>query len=765
MKIQKAVILPLAALVVLTQSYSTSAFAALESVTLTSADAFASPRWMYGVGEAPKETAKDATSASTTLVRVKQSQVEGNDAQCAERARLAKPKAKSLQAWLTVIELECAGRMKLGPLSAAALSKGIDDAAAHADWFVDGPQASRLKTAVGTALISLIDQDLRTNRTRAWKSIERVDQFSSLFDDRTKAVAWRYAGDLSIIQQKPEAARDFFKRSLTLSESGEARDRLNAVEQTLGIVKKPVPSPTPSSPNVSALNEATVDEIDLATRATTALKSGDIVVAMDDMTKLIRTYPGGTRAKWATDRVQEVLNNFADKTDVQYQDVHDQVLSRVEQVDADRLIAFSRALYNRAQFADASRLANKALSSADGVRRSFALELASESAIATENWDQARSSLGELVEKSAGQPASREALFRLGLLDYRQLKYSEAIANFEKLLALPQIEALEVSARYWLWRSLQKTKSERATQTATELMTLFPFSYYGLRARAELGGGALEFNFNKTAAEKVESTMWLTANEKLAWEKAQILLKSGWLEEAQSELRELPSPVKAEDKAVRALVYAAAGGYVTASKLANEAWDEKPEFRRAPFTTAAFPREYSEFVEAQAKRRGLDANLVRGLIKQESSFNVRAISSSSAYGLMQMIPPTAREIAQDLKLGNLKLPEDMFVPKRNIEMGTYYLNKMVNKYSGSVPLALAAYNAGPGRMDRWLRTRASLKSLPTSKSSAPDDEIWIDEIPYSEPCYYVKAILRNIMLYRLLDKGRVETSDPIWSKQ
>ena len=130
---------------------------------------------------------------------------------------------------------------------------------------------------------------------------------------------------------------------------------------------------------------------------------------------------------------------------------------------------------------------------------------------------------------------------------------------------------------------------------------------------------------------------------------------------------------------------------------------------------------------------------------------------------MQMIPPTAREIAQDLKLGPLKLPDDMFNAKRNIEMGTYYLARMISRNSGNVPLGLANYNAGPARMDRWLRTRVSLKTLASSKSSAADDEIWIDEIPYTETCFYVKAILRNLMLYRLLDQGRVVMPDPIWN--
>ena len=66
-------------------------------------------------------------------------------------------------------------------------------------------------------------------------------------------------------------------------------------------------------------------------------------------------------------------------------------------------------------------------------------------------------------------------------------------------------------------------------------------------------------------------------------------------------------------------------------------------------------------------------------------------------------------------------------------------------------------------MDRWLRSRPSLKTLPTLRSSQPDDELWFDEIPYWETSYYVKAILRNILLYRMFDKSEIQVPDPVWA--
>ena len=97
-----------------------TAHAALESVTISSQDRLSAPRWMYGVGEFPK-SGLDATALA--LAKVKEAQAQGNDSQCAERARAAKPKAKSLQAWLAVTELECATRVEPSMKSAGASTR------------------------------------------------------------------------------------------------------------------------------------------------------------------------------------------------------------------------------------------------------------------------------------------------------------------------------------------------------------------------------------------------------------------------------------------------------------------------------------------------------------------------------------------------------------------------------------------------------------------------------------------------------------------
>ena len=131
-------------------------------------------------------------------------------------------------------------------------------------------------------------------------------------------------------------------------------------------------------------------------------------------------------------------------------------------------------------------------------------------------------------------------------------------------------------------------------------------------------------------------------------------------------------------------------------------------------------------------------------------------------GLMQMIPPTADEIARKLKM-KVQIPEDMYRPEVNVPMGTFYVSEMLRQFSQNVPMALAAYNAGPVRLKSWLELRPEIAALREKHSSEPIDELWFDELPWTETSFYVKAILRNILIYQLIDKGPVTLKPVFWS--
>lgn len=103
------------------------------------------------------------------------------------------------------------------------------------------------------------------------------------------------------------------------------------------------------------------------------------------------------------------------------------------------------------------------------------------------------------------------------------------------------------------------------------------------------------------------------------------------------------------------------------------------------------------WVDAAAYDYELEPQLLNGVIWVESRFVERATSPAGAQGLMQLMPPTAKELAQ--KLGRPRASS--YDPEFNITAGALYLRKMLNRYDGDVQLALAAYNAGPGNVDKW----------------------------------------------------------------
>jgi soluble lytic murein transglycosylase len=194
----------------------------------------------------------------------------------------------------------------------------------------------------------------------------------------------------------------------------------------------------------------------------------------------------------------------------------------------------------------------------------------------------------------------------------------------------------------------------------------------------------------------------------------------------------------------------------------SDAMDVEPSLRSSEGLALVYPKGFSFWIESEAKKNNLNPILVRSLIRQESAFGIRAMSSSNAQGLMQLIPGTAQDMARKLGLKKLEIPEDVFRPEVNIPLGTTYISMMLDQFAGNVPFALAAYNAGPTRLKAFVEARDEIKDLVAKPSSAPMDEIWFDELPWTETSFYVKAILRNSLLYKLIDMSKVDWTLVLW---
>ncbi|NDH64222.1 MAG: lytic transglycosylase domain-containing protein, partial [Alphaproteobacteria bacterium] len=143
------------------------------------------------------------------------------------------------------------------------------------------------------------------------------------------------------------------------------------------------------------------------------------------------------------------------------------------------------------------------------------------------------------------------------------------------------------------------------------------------------------------------------------------------------------------------------------------------------------------------------------LTRQESSFNAAAVSTSGALGLMQLLPGTARDVAGRLAVPFIqdKLTRD---PAYNVQLGSQYMVEMLQRFGGSYEIALAAYNAGPNRVARWLEP-SSLGDPRTGKIDMVD---WIELIPFRETRNYVQRIMEGVAVYRSRLAGPFQTVPP-----
>ncbi len=160
-----------------------------------------------------------------------------------------------------------------------------------------------------------------------------------------------------------------------------------------------------------------------------------------------------------------------------------------------------------------------------------------------------------------------------------------------------------------------------------------------------------------------------------------------------------------------------------------------------------FPMPFKAAVLARAQSIGLEPAYVYGLIRQESRFIMDARSVVGASGLMQVMPATAKWTAKKIGMGDF-IPAKLTDRDTNIAIGTGYLKLVLDSFQGSMPLAAAAYNAGPSRARTWRGT-----------SGAPvlEAAIWAENIPFNETRDYVKKVLSNTTLYAAMISGQPQS--------
>lgn len=578
------------------------------------------------------------------------------------------------------------------------------------------------------------------------------------------AVVYKYAGELAVLDQNLEKAISYLRQSLREDDRGDVRSRLEIVTDLQRTQNKTalVPSSAAKGSAKETLSWISNGERELDSRITQSLASGNTLAFVEDGVKYLKEFPSGVRANSLTEKLFDTLMSTVgqDQSEIQVQFFKKKLLSFLSEVDPERLWKWTQALFRSGYYEETWIFGQKLLDSRPYEQlTSRQVITVAKSAFYVGEFKVSRKLLEKFIEKYSGSDEVSEAFFLLALCHFRSEEFSAAIASLEKAQQLPLSDSQRSRNLYWLGRALQKEKSEKSAAVFDQLIKDSPFSYYGLRARAETQGA--KFALSISSGKAPQTILYLTPRQSTSLKTIETLIQSGWLEEVYAELERITSVGSASEAYAFARLWWAAQGYSRAINLLSRAMDEDESYRVVEVFKFFYPRVYESNIEGETKKYQLEPHLVRSLIRQESGFSNAALSRTGAQGLMQLMPRTAAEMADLSGFKKSQSIVDLQNPQTNIQLGTYYFQRLMKQFDQNVPASLAAYNSGPTRLKRWFAQR----KIKLVASSDAWDELWTEELPWEETQGYVKSVLRNLIMYRLLDGRPVLLKNPLWAAE
>jgi soluble lytic murein transglycosylase len=328
-----------------------------------------------------------------------------------------------------------------------------------------------------------------------------------------------------------------------------------------------------------------------------------------------------------------------------------------------------------------------------------------------------------------------DAEFLAGFIALRGLHDpGTAMGHFATLASLSKAAQTQSRAHYWLGRTAAAANDAARSGAEYALAAAWPSTFYGQLAAVALTDTAAMLNARITARHDpgwdTERAIELTGRELT---RASVYLV-GWNQPGRAQsflLRLADATPDAADRSMAARLASEFGMTETAITIARRAGRDGIVLLDTGWPTP---------VEVPGGA-GVEAALALGIIRQESSFEASTVSPVGARGLMQLMPATAALVARKLRLTG-PVPALTADPGTNMQLGTAYLRDLLDQFDGMVPLAVAAYNAGPGRVQEWLRGNGD------PRTGAVDMIDWIELIPFGETRNYVQRVIENEVVYR-----------------
>jgi len=434
------------------------------------------------------------------------------------------------------------------------------------------------------------------------------------------------------------------------------------------------------------------------------------------------------------------------------------------------------ALYRGRRYADAANVLAEcaATSGAHAEEDAF---LAARALSRADRDEEAARAWGEIVKKGGG--LADESSFMIARLDFLHARWTDAAKGFDEYLrahpyGLERKDALR-------GRAIAKLLAGDATVAKTMLADLAR-AEPDARARARLENLQAIAAYNagdaKSAIEiwtriaQNPPLTWpaLVARARLAAVKAPlpIAIEPAKSESANIASLDLPADVailhdlgldsdaerrlaRREPRADRAVLCNAYGSLDRARRrftlsLGAPGLDLAPGANTKWAWDCAFPAPFANVVARAEETEKLPAHLVYSVMRTESGFDADVVSPARAVGLMQLLPETAEAVAKEM---NRTYDRAWLVRgPYNIELGAHYLASLLEKFHGSVPLAVAAYNCGPEAVEKW-----------TARATGLDVDMFVETIPYLETRGYVVQVMGNFARYTVLAKGEAPSID------
>lgn len=331
-----------------------------------------------------------------------------------------------------------------------------------------------------------------------------------------------------------------------------------------------------------------------------------------------------------------------------------------------------------------------------------------------------------------------EAEFTAGWVALRFLNDPErAKAHFAYLVSGVSAPISLARGEYWLARAWAASGDEEAAAQHYRVASAFPYTFYGQLAAEALGPGAVTASFPANLPDDEAARQVFEARPLVHAMRILSEIDEGWHYDRFARALDDQIQSRGEVAAYHDLVVGDRKMYlaVRAGKVARNNGAEVPAVV------------YPMVLVPQAAKVFTEEALILGLSRQESEFNPRAYSRARARGMMQLLDSTARITArkEHIPYSTGKLMSD---PLYNLTLGAAHLNHLLERFQGSYIMVLAAYNAGPQRVDQWINTYGD----PRDPSVDPID--WIELIPFSETRNYVMRVLENTQVYRARITGK-----------